>query len=160
MTIGQGVTPIEIEPILPPDATPYANERVLSMLSDSEFLRPMDKMLWSNEGGRLLTPKDTVVSFMEEPAIPAQGKMLICRIRLQRSGYYRLDFDVSPGVGAGDMMPAGYVPQMVPGVSTWTVTVTMHSEIQKRTDDGFEPDAYSAWANALFDGLRKKMAFD
>ncbi len=160
ITVGKGVTPIEIEPILPPDATPYANEKILHMLSDNEFLRPMDKMLWTSDSRRLQVPKGTDVSFVEEPAIPGQGRMLICRVRFERPSFYKLDFDVSSGVGANGMMPAGYDPQTVPGATTWTVTVTMRSEIQKRTDEGFQPDLYTAWVNALFDGLRKKMAFE
>jgi hypothetical protein len=159
-TVGKGVTPIEIEPIVPPDAMPYANDRVLNMLLDNEFFRPEDKMLWKFDNGRLQVPRGTTVSLMETPAIPQQGQMLVCTVRLERPGYYKLDFDVSSGIGANGMMPSGYEPQMVPGVSTWTVTVTMRSEVEKRKDNGFQPGLYSAWADALFDGLRKQMAFD
>jgi hypothetical protein len=57
------------------------------------------------------------------------------------------------------VMPAGFDPPVVPGVFTWTVPVTMHYEIARPGDDDFDPAAYAAWADALFNGLRQKMAF-
>jgi hypothetical protein len=158
-TAGVGVTPIERAAITPPDATPYGNERVLKMLSDSEFLRPADKMLWTFDNGRLQVPKGTKVSFIDHPGIPEKGKMPVRSVRFERPKYYRLDFDVSPGVGANNQMPAGFVPTTVPGVTTWTIMVAMHYEIERRNEDGFTPELYSAWADALFDGLKKKMGF-
>jgi hypothetical protein len=123
-------------------------------------LRPNHKMIWEYDNNRLVVPKRTKVSFIEIPAIPEKGQMLLCRISFERPGYYSLHFDISPGAGQFGKMPAGFVPQQVPGVVTWTVTVRMHYQIEKRTDDGFSPELYSAWADALFDGLRKNMGFN
>jgi hypothetical protein len=108
-TLGVGVTPIERTPIPPPDATPYPNEALIQMLSQSEFLRPGDRMLWKYDTNRLVVPKGTQVSFIEIPAIPEKGQMLLCRIRFERPDYYTLDFDISPGVAQLGNMPAGIV---------------------------------------------------
>lgn len=160
MTAGVGVAPIDRLPIVPPDTKPYPTERLLLLVSENEFFRPWDKMIWKYDNNRLQVPKDTQVSLIERPSIPNEGKPLVCTVRFERPSYYRVDFDVSSGMGANNSMPAGFTPQVIPGVITWAVTVTMHYEVQKRSDDGFQPELYSAWGDALFDGLRREMAFD
>jgi hypothetical protein len=156
-TADAGVTPIQRTPIPPPDSVPYSNDAVLKMLSTSEFFRPMDKLMWSYDNNRLVVPKNTIVSFTNTPAAPEKGQMRMCGIRFERTGYYVLNFDISPGLGATGGMPPNFEPKQIPGVFTWSVVVTMHYEISRRENGDFEPEAYEAWANALFDGLRSQM---
>lgn len=157
--LGQGIRPINKVPIPPPDATPYPNDTLLKLLSGSEFLREGDKLLWRFDNNRLVVPKGTDVSFAEIPGNPEKGQMMVCRIRFARPHYYTVDFDISPGMAQLHQMPAGFEPQQIQGVFTWNIQVAMHYQIEKRTDDGFRADQYSAWADALFDGLKKNMEF-
>lgn len=156
-TADVGVTPIQRNPTPPPDSTPYPNDALLKMLASSEFLRPGDKLMWSYDTNRLVVPKKTSLSLTEIPSIPEKGQMRVIGIRFERPGYYVLTFEVSPSFAAGTMMPPHFEPKEIPGALTWSVLVTMHYEITRREDDDFEPEAYAAWADALFDGLKSKM---
>lgn len=158
-TAKEGVRPVNRAPIAPPDAIPYPNNSLLKLLSASEFLRDGDKMLWKFDNNRLIVPKGSDVSFVEIPANPEKGQMMVCRIRFERPHYYRLDFDISPGLAQSTQMPAGFEPRQIPGAFTWTLQVAMRYQIERRTDDGFRPEQYSAWGDSLFDGLKKNMEF-
>jgi hypothetical protein len=152
-----GVTPIQRTPIPPPDSVPYSNDAVLKMLSTSEFFRPTDKLMWRYDTNRLVVPKNTLVSFTSTPSAPEKGQMGVCGISFERPGYYLLTFDISSGFAAMSGMPPNFEPKQIAGTFTWSIVVTMHYEIARREDGDFEPEAYEAWANALFDGLRSKM---
>ncbi len=155
-TAGVGVTPIEKKPISPPDAAPYPTGVLLDALSGNEFLKPMDRELF--EVKALNMPTGTRVSFLEH-ANPAKGEVFTCTVRLERPGYFRIDFQIQPGVAMSNQLPAGFSSSAVQGTTTYTIGVTMNYEIQRRSD-GFHTEQYAAWADALFEGLRQQMQFD
>jgi hypothetical protein len=134
-------------------------EQLLKAIGTNQFFTPQGAMIWKNPRYPLPVPKGTQVSLTEQPAHPEKGQMLVCTVRFQRPNFYKLDLDVSSGIGANDAMPAGFLPPSIPGATTWNVTVTMNYRIQNRHDEGFQPELYSAWADALFDGLQKQIAF-
>ena len=157
---GQGVRPINRAPIPPPDAVPYSNNDLLKLVSVSEFLRDSDKMLWRFDNNRLVVPEGTAVSFVEIPADPSKGQMMICRIRFERPHYYTVDFDISPGLAQLGQMPAGFVPQQkYRGLSLGRCKSRCVIRLKSGRTIGFRPEQYSAWADGLFDGLKKKMEF-
>lgn len=158
-TVGEGVRTFEREPITPPDMVSYPTEELLKVIGTNQFFTPIGAMIWKNPRYPLPVPKGTRLSLIEHAAQPDKGQMLVCTVRFERPNFYRLDFDVSSGIGANDGMPAGFSPQSIPGVTTWSVTITMEYKIQSRHDEGFQPELYSAWADALFDGLQKQIAF-
>jgi hypothetical protein len=156
-TAGGGVTPMNKKPIVPPDGLPYPTEDILALLSDNEFLRPMDEMLWKNKP--LSMPLGTHVSFMEH-ANPEKGEVFTCTVRLERPSYFRIDFEIQPGIAMNNQLPAGFSNEAVQGTSTYGVNVSMKYEIERKKDHGFQPDQYAVWADSLFGGLKKQMGFD
>lgn len=156
-TSGVGVTPINRKPVVPPDAAPYAQERINALLTSSEFLRPTDELLWENKP--FMLPLGTEMSFVES-ANPAKGEVLTCIVRLERPGYFRLDFESQPGPAIDNQLPAGFSSPAARGTTTYSMVVSMKYRIERKRDQGFNADQYSIWADSLFDGLRKAMAFE
>jgi hypothetical protein len=156
-TAGVGVTPISKKPIVPPDAAPYPTTVILDTLSGVEFVNPVDEMLW--KGRPLTMPVGTRLSFVEH-ANPEKGEVFTCTVRLERPAYFKVDFEVQAGPGMNNQLPAGFSTQAVQGTTTYSINISMKYEIQRRKDHGFQPDQYAAWADSLFDGLRKQMGFE
>ncbi len=154
---GVGVTPVEREPIVPPDAAPYSTTALLDGLAGNEFLNPMDEMVWKLNPTQM--PAGTNVSFTEH-ANPEKGEVFTCTVRIERPTYFTIDFEVRAGPGMTDQLPAGFATRAVQGTTTYSVRVTMKYEIEGRADHGFRPEQYAIWANSLFVGLEKKMGFD
>jgi hypothetical protein len=156
-TAGVGVTPIDKKPIVPPDAVPYPTQDIMKVLSQSEFLKPFDRSLWNR--APIVMPFGTHISFSEHKN-PEKGEVFTCVIRLERVGFFTVDFDVQSGVGMNNQLPAGFSSRAIQGTTTYTLGVTMKYVIQRRTDQGFRPDRYALWLDSLFDGLQKKIGFD
>jgi hypothetical protein len=156
-TAGVGVTPINYKPIVPPDATPYPADTLLNTLSGVEFIRPVDERLWRDKP--LPLPVGTRLVLLED-GNREKGQMFKCIVRLERPDYFRIDFEVEPGIGMNDQLPAGFSTAAVQGTTTYSINIKMEYQINRRADDGFEPDQYAAWADALFRGLESQMAFD
>jgi hypothetical protein len=156
-TLGVGVMPINKKPIVPPDAAPYPTTLILDALFGTEFLKPEDAMLWKDRP--LTMPLGTRVSFIEH-SNPEKGEVFTCTVRLERPAYFKIDFEVQPGPGMNDQLPAGFSTPVVKGTITYSINVRMKYEIQQGKDHGFQPDQYAAWAESLFDGLRKQMGFE
>ena len=155
-TEGVGLTPIHKKPIVPPDGVPYPAKEVLALLSDNEFFSPIDYALWNSQP---LMPIGTHVSFIEH-ANPEKGEVFTCIVRLERPGYFRIDFEIQPGLAMNNTFPAGFSNQRVQGTTTYSVTVSMKYEIQRKNDDKqFHAEQYAIWADSLFDGLQKQMGF-
>ncbi len=156
-TAGVGVTPIDRKAIVPPDAVPYPTKDLLDTLAGCEFLRPSDQMIWKASPMKL--PAESHAIFTEH-ADPAKGEVFTSTVRLERPGYFKIDFEVRPGIAMNNQLPAGFSSDAVKGTATHSVTVTMRYEIRRRNDGGFQPNMYAAWADSLFSGLRKQMGFD
>jgi hypothetical protein len=156
-TAGGGVTPINRPPIEPPDATVYPTAELLKILSHNEFVKPADEMLW--KGKSLSVPLGTRLSFQEH-SNPEKGQVLTCTVRLEKSGYFLLDFDVQPGPAMNNQLPAGFSTQAIQGTTTYSVSIAMSYVIQRRRDHGFEPEQYAAWADSIFSGLKARMGFE
>jgi Carboxypeptidase regulatory-like domain len=154
---GVGLTVSKREHIVPPDATPYPTEVVLQSVSGSEFLRPFDEQMWAKDPLTLPAGAREFVMDLEDQA---NGGRHTYRVRLERPGYFRIDFDVRGVMSMNNMLPAGFSAQGAAGTKTLTVSVEMNYEIKGRKDAGFEPDKYAAWADTMFDGLKKQMGFD
>jgi hypothetical protein len=156
-TAGIGVTPIEKKAIIPPDAAPYSPTALLDALSANEFLNPVAKLRF---GGKPLSlPAGTRVSLLERGG-PKSGEVFTCVVRLEKPGYFRIDFEIQPGLGMSNQLPVGFSTAATKGTTTYTLGVTLKYEIQQRSDFGFHPDQYAVWAGALFNGLRKQMEFN
>jgi hypothetical protein len=156
-TAGVGVTPINKKPVVPPDAAPYAQGKIAALLTSSEFLRPMDELLWKNKP--FMLPLGTQMSFVER-ANPAKGEVLTCTVRLERPGYFWVDFESQPGPAINNQLPAGFSSPVVRGTTTYSIVISMKYQIQRKKDQGFNADQYSIWADSLFNGLHKIMAFE
>jgi len=156
-TAGVGVTPIDKEAIVPPDAVAYSTSDLLAALSANEFLNALDKSLW--QAKPFPVPNGTLI-FLAEHNNPEKGEVFNCIVRLERPEYFRVDFEVQPGPGMNDQLPAGFSTPALRGTTTYAIAVAMKYQIQNRRDHGFRPDKYALWADSLFDGLRKQMAFD
>jgi hypothetical protein len=150
-TAGKGVTAIDVMPIIAPDATPYPTDALIHALVDSEFFNPGDRMFWTARPFQL--PHGTNISLAERQP---KDSPFECFVRLERSGYYRIDFVTSPSIAIQGQPPAGFQTP-TPSVNSYPVTVTMNYEVQRR-GDGFEPDIYARWADSLFSGLKDIMA--
>jgi hypothetical protein len=156
-TAGIGVTPINKKPVVPPESVPYAAENILGLLPDNEFLRPEDEMLWKNKP--LKVPLGTRVSFIEREN-PEKGEVFTCALRFEKPTYFRIDFEVQPGIAMNNQLPAGFVSEAVQGTTTYSMTVSIKYEVERKDDHGFKPDQYAAWADALYEGLKREMSFD
>jgi hypothetical protein len=153
---GIGLTPIHEKAIVPPDGVPYPTQEVFALLSDNEFFTPIDYPLWTSQP---LMPLRTHVSFIEH-ANPENGEVFTCIVRLEKPGYFRIDFEIQPGLSRDNTFPAGFSNQVVQGTTTYSVTVSMKYEIQRKNDDKqFHAEQYAIWADSLFDGLQKQMGF-
>ena len=150
------MTPINKQPISVPDAIEYPTKEILDALSGNEFRNPRDEILW--KGRPLSVPAGTHVSFLEH-SNPEKGQVLTCTVHLERIGYFKLDFEVQPGPGMNNQLPAGFTTQVVQGTSTFVVNIAMKYAIQRRKDRGFQPERYATWADALFSGLKESMGF-
>jgi len=151
-TAGKGVTPIDVAPITAPDAAPYSTEALLRTLGGNEFLSQSDILLW--KARPFQPPVGTTIKLGDQG--PAD-RPFECNVQLERPGYYRINFIVSPGVAMNGQVPAGFQTSIT-NVDSYGVTVAMNYEVQRRTDHGFEPEAYVEWAESLFSGLKNIMA--
>jgi hypothetical protein len=165
-TAEQGSKPIVRVGIVPPDSTPYPTKVLLAELSKSEFLRAGDRMLWERSRPVSL-PKHTKLSLIEHPSSPTTGVAQYI-VRLERPGYLSLDFKVTQTLGpitvggvSGASVPKGFQP--TPGgapIVGYPFIVTMTYEIHRIKDGEFQTEDYAKWADALFAGLKQKMAYD
>jgi hypothetical protein len=149
---GKGVTAIDVPPITAPDAAPYSTDALLHALGDNEFLNRSDTLLW--KARPFQPPRGTIIKLGEQQP---SDRPFECSVQFERPGYYRIDLVVSPGPALSAQLPAGFQTP-TPNVDSYNMTVAMNYEVQKRTDDGFEPEAYVAWAESLFSGLKNIMA--
>lgn len=159
MTVAIGYTAEARAGIETPNATPYPNEKLFQELSNNQFFQPFngiestDRMDWKMSP--VVMPKGTEIKFIDE-AKPERHL-----VRLDRPEYFRIEYVVENFVGTG----IGNVPKHfeTPHASTtmqWALVVTMHYAIQRRADDGFNPDTYAKWADALYAGLHQQLAPD
>jgi tetratricopeptide (TPR) repeat protein len=155
-TAGTGVTPIDKEPIAPPDATPYSSAVLFETLSNSEFLNPINRIVLTSKP--FPVPAGTQMSFMEH-SNPDKGEVFTCVIRLERPQFFKIDFEVQPGPAMNNQLPAGFSTPTVLGTTTYTINIVMKYQIQRKTDRRFQADKYAAWADSVFDGLKKQMGF-
>jgi len=151
-TAGKGVTAIDVNPIPTPDETLYSIEALKQALGDNEFFnQQMERPLWTVRP--FFVPRDTQISFIEKPP---KENVVESTVRLERPGYYRLDFILTPSFGMEGQAPAGFQTP-TQNVSSYTVVMTMKYEFQ-RTPEDFESEIYAQWAESLFSGLRNIMA--
>jgi hypothetical protein len=154
---GIGLTPIHKKAIVPPDGVPYPTKEVFALLSGNDFFTPLSYPLWTSQP---LMPLGIYVSFIEH-ANPPNGGAFTCIVRLERPDYFRIDFEIQPGLWMDNTFPAGFSNNVLHGTTTYSVTVSMKYEIQRKKDDRqFHPGQYAIWADSLFDGLRNQMGFD
>lgn len=166
-TIEKGSRPIVRVGIVPPESTPYATNVLLAELSKSEFLSANDRRIREN-ARPFSTPKSTKMSLVEHPSSPATGVAQYI-VRLARPGYFLIDFKITPTFGpitvagvAGASIPKGFQPAqgIAPTTLGYPFIVTMTYEIHKVHDATFQPDDYAKWADALFIGLKQRMAYE
>jgi hypothetical protein len=145
--------------IEPPNAEPYPYEKLFRELSENVFFRPFlhrpsgDEMAWKLRSVSL--PKGTEIKFAQ---LSNPDKYLV---RFQRPDHFKVDFIVENFLGTG----VGQVPKrfLTPHVGTtmqWTFFVTMRYTIQHAEDDGFNPNTYAQWLDAIYDGLRRRLVAD
>jgi hypothetical protein len=120
-------------------------------LGDNEFLDQIKRSLWTTRPFYL--PRGTTVTLLEKPP---KEDVLQSIVRLERLGYYRLDFILIPSFGMQGQAPAGFRTP-IQNVNAYTVIVTMNYEVHRK-GDGFEPETYTQWAESLFSGLKNIMA--
>jgi hypothetical protein len=60
------------------------------------------------------------------------------------------------GTGVGSV-PKHFVAKRADTSMQWTFFVTMRYAVERPDDENFNPDNYTQWLNALYDGLHKKL---
>jgi hypothetical protein len=157
LTVAVGY-PAEAQPgIEPPDAASYPNEKLFQELANNEFFQPFqfressDHMTWAFRP--VVMPLGTEIKFIDE------SKPERYLVRLERTGYFRIEFVIEnfSGTGVGSI-PKNFVTAQVSTTMQWAFFVTMRYAIQRRTDHVFHPDTYAQWADAIYAGLHEKLA--
>jgi hypothetical protein len=143
--------------IEPPNAEPYPYEKLFQQLADNRFFRPFlhrpsgDEMAWKLKP--VVMPKGTEIEFIQihEPERYA--------VRLQRLGYFKVDFIVEGymmATGAGQV-PKHFVTSRAKTTMQWPFLVTMQYAIEHPDDSEFNPSLYAQWLDALYDGLKERL---
>jgi hypothetical protein len=145
--------------IEPPNPLPYPNEKLFGELAENRFFQPFsyrkspDRMKW--ELKPVVMPKGTEISLVEQSE---NGKTNQYVVRFRRPGYFLLELSLETQVGTGlGSVPPHFVTSHLRTTMQWPFFVTVHYEIKRRTDGGFNPDKYSQWADALSAGLQRKL---
>jgi hypothetical protein len=140
--------------IEPPDAEPYAYDRLARDIGENAFFKPFryrqsgDEMTWKMKPVRM--PKKTEIQFLMD----SDGYIL----RLRRRGYYTAEFSVKEFVGTGiGSVPKYFATSHAATTMQWTFILTMRYSIEQSDDNSFNPTTYAQWLDSLFDGLRKRL---
>lgn len=82
-------------------------------------------------------------------------------VRFQRPHYFNADFIVQQFLGTGvGQMPKNFASTNASTIMQWAYIVTMNYRIERPDDEEFNPSNYSQWLDALYDGLKKRLAAD
>jgi pimeloyl-ACP methyl ester carboxylesterase len=160
LTIAVGYPPSARAGIRPPDAIPYRDGDLFRQLADNPFFQPFkygtsgDAMAWKLKP--ISMPKGTRIKLIEGGEKP---KKYI--VRLERPGYFLIEYLVESPFGTGiGSLPNNFTTSKSATTMQWAFFVTVQYSIQHRTDDHFNPDSYSAWADALYTALRSRLSID
>ena len=160
---------IDVPPVPVPDPVPYSIDSLFRALEGNEFLNlyvysksakdgvetphwdQPERTYWQNREHPFQVPRGTSISFSGNDHDPERNG------RLERPGFYKLQFSVVPLFGAKGSLPENFYTSW-PGVDSYSCRITMTYEIQQRADGGFAPNLYAQWAGDLFAGLKRGMA--
>jgi pimeloyl-ACP methyl ester carboxylesterase len=143
-----------------PDAMPYRDESFFRQLADNPFFQPFryrisgDAMAWKTKP--ISMPAGTKIKLIEDGD---KSKKYI--VRLERPGYFRIEYSVESPFGTGlGSVPNHFRTSKSATTMQWAFFVTMRYSIQNRTDGRFNPSSYSAWVDALYTGLHGLLSSD
>jgi len=142
--------------IEPPDAEPYAYDKLCDELGNNVFFRPFlhrtsgDEMMWKVKSVSM--PKGTEIKFVQ---LSQPDKHVV---RFQRPDHFRVDFTVENFAGTGvGVVPKHFVSRRSTTIMQWNYVVTMRYTIEHPDDGDFNPNSYTQWLDALYDGLRSRL---
>jgi hypothetical protein len=145
----------------PPDAERYSYEKLFKELENNPFYRPFlhrpsgDDMSWKVKPSKF--PKGIQITFPTD-STDKPDKYLV---RFYRPQYYKADFIVEAFMGTkfGEL-PKNFESKNASMVMQWSFIVKMHYRIEHPDDEEFNPSVYAQWLDALYDGLKKRLASD
>jgi hypothetical protein len=143
--------------IEPPNAEPYANEKLLTELAGNRFFKRLDRAdkspeesFWEFKPIRM--PAATEIR-LREAGTPPQYIL-----ELKRSGYFEVSYKVEYFVGTGlGNVPDRFANPHSSAIMQCALFVTMHYEIQHLDERDFHSDLYVRWADSLYSGLEQKL---
>jgi hypothetical protein len=137
--------------IEPPNVVPYPNKKLFRELAKSSFYWPFE---WEHKPP-IRMPKGTEIRFAEEE------KPAAYLVRLERPGYFKIEYKVTQSMGTGvGSVPKNFATSRASTTMQWAFFVTMHYTIYDSDDNDFNPSLYAQWADALYDGLHKRLTVD